>query len=75
MNMVLGQQTVRGNKCRNDPKNVKGTDGRSIFVLDNKGDTKTSLKANVRLTLLKMMFSSSIHLLANGKISFFFVAE
>jgi hypothetical protein len=28
-----------------------------------------------RLTLLKMMFSSSIHLLANDKISFYLVAE
>jgi hypothetical protein len=27
------------------------------------------------LTSLKMMFSSSIHLFANDKISFFFVAE
>jgi hypothetical protein len=27
------------------------------------------------ITLLKMMFSSSIHLLANDKISFFFVDE
>jgi hypothetical protein len=35
-----------GTRDRNDPGNVKGTNGRSNFVLD-KGDRKLFLKANI----------------------------
>jgi hypothetical protein len=49
----MGEGRANGRKMaemalgsRSDPRNVKGTDGRSDFVF-GKGNGKTSLKANI----------------------------
>jgi hypothetical protein len=49
----------------------------NAFILDLQSvfEREHMIFGLLSLTLLKMMFSISIHLFANGKISFFFVAE
>jgi hypothetical protein len=45
--MTMRGTNVRGVNGGNGSGNVRGTDGRSDFVLD-KGDRKASLKANIQ---------------------------
>jgi hypothetical protein len=46
-----------------------------LFHIYNLHMRENVIFALLRLTLLKMMFSSSIHLLVTDKISFFYMAE